>query len=205
MSGRPKRIRVDVRSNSTIEQGADGSWSGHFPHLDVKSAGATEEEAWENLQMALREAVNGSSEGTAKWEQYVKEFGVEEEIPEEELREREQMIEASHTASAGFSVLDADNFDKAIASERPVLVDFWAEWCMPCHMMAPVLKEVSDELNDRLQVAKLNVDDNKEFWERYSIEGIPTLILFSGGQERFRIVGAGRSKQEMIGELEPHL
>lgn len=126
-------------------------------------------------------------------------------ISEEKHRERRAIIDASHAASAGFRVLDAASFENAISSETPVLIDFWAEWCMPCHMLAPVLKEVAVELGDGLEVTKLNMDDNKEFWERLSIEGIPTMILFAKGKEKFRLVGAGRTKEQMLAELRPHL
>lgn len=199
------RVRVDLRANCTFEEAANGTWKAYFPYLDISGAGTTEDEAFQNLAKSLQEKVSASEELAGKWQKFIKEYGVEEEVPGEELRKRRELIDRSHAASAGFRTLNADTFDAAIASERPVLVDFWAEWCMPCHMMAPVLKEVAGELGGRIEIAKLNVDENPDFWKRLSIEGIPTLILFSSGKERRRIVGAGRSKEQILEELEPHL
>lgn len=205
MGDRPTRIRLDLRSHCTFEELPDGSWASHFSHLNLTGVGPTEEEAWQNLTQTLQETIGESKEDGQKWSGFLEEYGVREEIPEDELQERQATIDASHQASSGFRVLNASDFDEATSSPQPVLVDFWAEWCMPCHMLAPTLKEVADEFSGRMIVAKLNMDDNKEFWEKLGIDGIPTMILFANGQERFRLVGAGRSKAEIIRELEPHL
>src|SRR5690348_12572377 len=77
-----------------------------------------------------------------------------------------------------------------LKSETPVLVDYWAEWCGPCKMIAPILDEVSKDYGGRLQVAKMNVDDNREVPARYGIRGIPTLMLFKGGEAAATKVGA---------------
>ena len=84
-----------------------------------------------------------------------------------------------------------DSFQQdVINSSEPVLVDFWAEWCGPCRMIAPALEEISKELGDRVTVAKLNIDDNPDAPARYGVRGIPTMILFKNGEPAATKVGA---------------
>jgi thioredoxin 1 len=98
-----------------------------------------------------------------------------------------------------------DSFDEEVgASDTPVVVDFWAEWCGPCKMVAPVLEEIAGDKAGQLKVAKLNVDDNPRTAQRFQVMSIPTLILFKDGEMASRIVGA-RSKSQILAELEPHL
>ena len=79
--------------------------------------------------------------------------------------------------------LSLDNFDNEIStSNTPVLVDFWAEWCGPCKMLGPILEEISEDLKDKLQVVKVNLDENQDLAMKYSIRSIPTLLLFKGGE-----------------------
>jgi len=82
-----------------------------------------------------------------------------------------------------------------------VLVDFWAEWCGPCRMVGPVVEEIAQEQAGALKVLKLNVDDNPEVTRRYRVMSIPTLMVFAGGDEKKRIVGA-RGKTQLLSEMQ---
>jgi thioredoxin 1 len=102
-----------------------------------------------------------------------------------------------HTSDASFE-------QDVLKADRPVLLDFWAEWCGPCKMIAPMLNEVADELADKVTVAKLNIDENPQTPPRYGIRGIPTLILFKNGTVEAQKVGA-LSKAQLKEFLESHL
>ena len=88
-----------------------------------------------------------------------------------------------HTSDEGFDI-------DVLQSERPVLVDYWAEWCGPCKMIAPILEEVASEYGEKIKVCKMNIDENQETPPRYGIRGIPTLILFKNGEVEATKVGA---------------
>ena len=91
-----------------------------------------------------------------------------------------------------------------LKADLPVLVDYWAEWCGPCKMVAPILDEIASAHSGKLKVAKLNVDDNPRTAQRFQVMSIPTLLLFKNGETQARIVGA-RSKSQIMSEFEPHL
>jgi thioredoxin 1 len=94
--------------------------------------------------------------------------------------------------------LTADNFEtEVLNSDKPVLVDFWAEWCAPCRMLAPTIDQIATEYSDRIKVGKLNVDHFGEIAARYQIRGIPTILVFNGGQVHDQMVGAG-SKENIV-------
>jgi len=101
-------------------------------------------------------------------------------------------------------VTEQDFEERVLRSETPVLVDFWAEWCVPCHMVSPVVEEIGREKGEMLQVAKLNIDDNPDVTRRYGVMSIPTLMLFVAGEEKARLVGA-RGKDALLREIDPHL
>ncbi len=83
------------------------------------------------------------------------------------------------------------NFETdVLGSDKPILVDFWAEWCGPCRMIAPTVEAIAEEYQEKAGVFKMNVDENMNVPQQFGIRGIPTLILFKGGQEQERIVGA---------------
>ncbi len=99
---------------------------------------------------------------------------------------------------------DAEFENQVIKSEKPILVDYWAEWCGPCKMIAPVLEEVASELSDKILIGKLNVDDNSETPPKYGIRGIPTLMLFKNGEVVGTQVGA-ISKSDLINFIENNI
>jgi thioredoxin 1 len=101
-------------------------------------------------------------------------------------------------------VSDASFQSDVLESSTPVLVDYWAEWCGPCKMIAPILDEVSKTYDGRLKIAKLNVDDNREVPAKFGIRGIPTLMLFKDGQLAATKVGA-LSKAQLTAFLDGHL
>lgn len=91
------------------------------------------------------------------------------------------------------------SFTEIVSGDKPVLVDFWAEWCGPCRMVAPILDEIASE-NEGISIAKLNVDENPQTAMQYDVMSIPTMILFQDGVEKKRLVGA-RSKTALMDEL----
>ncbi|GLX00640.1 thioredoxin [Microtetraspora sp. NBRC 16547] len=101
--------------------------------------------------------------------------------------------------------LTAETFDEQVLrSDKPVLVDFWAEWCPPCRMIAPILEEIASEYGDRLTVAKINADDHPEIARRYGILGFPTLNLYRNGEVVQQIRGA-KPKRMLLADLSEHI
>jgi len=99
---------------------------------------------------------------------------------------------------------DADFETDVVNSDMPVLLDFWAEWCGPCKMIAPILDSIADEYEDRLRIVKLNIDENPQTPPKYNIRGIPTLLLFRDGAVAAQQVGAV-SKGQLESFLNQHL
>ena len=102
------------------------------------------------------------------------------------------------------SVTDQSFATDVLGADKPVLVDFWAEWCGPCKMIAPALEEISGEIGDKVDIVKLNIDENPDTPGRYGVRGIPTMLLFKGGKPVAQKVGASpRShiQQWLEGEL----
>ena len=105
----------------------------------------------------------------------------------------------------GILTLTDSTFDEQVgASATPLLVDFWAEWCGPCKMIAPILEDISKEQAGRVAIAKLNIDENPDTAQRFGVMSIPTLLLFKEGQLVNRIVGA-KPKNALLTELDAHL
>ena len=94
------------------------------------------------------------------------------------------------------TVSDAEFEQSVIQSDKPVLVDFWAEWCQPCKMLSPTVEELAGEYEDKILVGKLNVDDNPSIATQFGIRGIPTLLFFKGGKVVQQMVGV-KSKAEI--------
>jgi thioredoxin 1 len=105
----------------------------------------------------------------------------------------------------GVLTLTDQTFDEQIkAADEPVLVDFWAEWCGPCKMIAPVLDEIASEQQGKIRIGKINIDENLDLARRFEVMSIPTLILFKEGEPRLRIVGA-KGKGQLLQELHQFL
>ena len=101
-------------------------------------------------------------------------------------------------------ISDASFESDVLKSDKPVLVDYWAEWCGPCKMIAPILDEVSQSYKDKLQIAKMNVDENRDIPAKFGIRGIPTLMLFKNGELAATKVGA-MSKAQLTAFIDQQL
>ncbi|WP_025743261.1 thioredoxin [Aquimarina pacifica] len=96
------------------------------------------------------------------------------------------------------------NFNSIIKSDAPVLIDFYADWCGPCKMLAPILKQVKDELGDAIKIVKIDVDKNQPLATTYAVRGVPTMILFKNGKQLWRQSGV-LQKNELLSVLKGHL
>jgi thioredoxin 1 len=105
----------------------------------------------------------------------------------------------------GIVTLTSSTFDETVnSSDKPILIDFWAEWCGPCKMIAPILSEIAVEQKDNLVIAKLNVDDHGDIAQRFGVMSIPTLLVFDKGEMKKRMVGA-KGKGALLQELSEFL
>lgn len=95
------------------------------------------------------------------------------------------------------------SFSKIIASEIPVLVDFYADWCGPCKMLAPILKQVKDEMGETLKIIKIDVDKNKSIASKYQVRGVPTMLLFKNGKQLWRQSGV-LQKNDIVQVIKSH-
>lgn len=103
-----------------------------------------------------------------------------------------------------FEVTESNFTNEVLQSDTPVLVDFWAEWCGPCKMIAPLVDQIATEYGEKIRVGKLDADENQDVLIRYGIMSIPTLVLFKGGEPVVRITGF-QPKDRITNQLKPHL
>ncbi|GAA1857311.1 thioredoxin [Actinomadura bangladeshensis] len=106
--------------------------------------------------------------------------------------------------TAPITVTDATFADEVLKSDTPVLVDFWADWCGPCRMIAPILEQIAEEKDGKLKIAKMDYDANPQTPNKYGVMGLPTLLLIKDGEPVQQIVGA-KPKRALLKEIEPHL
>lgn len=113
--------------------------------------------------------------------------------------------QAASPAGGGVIELSSETFkSEVLEADKPVLVDFWAPWCGPCHMVSPLVEEIAKEMPDKLKVAKLNIDKASMWASHFGIRGIPTLILFRNGQPKEQIVGVV-PKDTIVAKIKPYL
>jgi thioredoxin len=113
-------------------------------------------------------------------------------------------VSAAPTPAGPIPVTDQTFAEQVERSEIPVLLDLWAEWCGPCHMLAPTVDQLSAELAGKMKVAKLNIDENPAIANRFGVRSIPTLLVLKDGREVDRLVGV-QPKQEILRRLQTHL
>jgi thioredoxin 1 len=203
---RPRQNVVNVSGASEFSDLPDGRVRITFPLFGITAEGSDRDDALKQLFPILQAHLEASEDARRQWQEWVPNNIVEREMTDEEIAERKQMddlVAEGKKIGKTFRALEASDFAGFVASSSPVIVDFWAEWCRPCHMLAPVLKEVCDDLG--IAVGKLNIDENPDIWEEIPNNSIPTIAVYRDGQRRGIVVGAGRSADELKAELEPFL
>jgi thioredoxin 1 len=186
---------VDIRGNTEETTLPDGTIRLYFEPLDIEATGATQQDARDMFMRLFEQKMELDDQAREAFEKWAPEHVIEVEMSEEDIREEEELENAAKEAGKDFPELTPDTFDAAVASPRPVLVDFWAPWCKPCLFAAPVLKEIHEELADAFDVAKVNVEDHPELGERFDVQGIPCFVLFREGAEVDRLVGSAPKEQ----------
>jgi len=96
------------------------------------------------------------------------------------------------------------NFNSIISDTKPVIIDFHAEWCGPCRVQSPILKDLSKDMGDRIRVIKIDVDKNQDIAQQYHIQGVPTLMIFRNGEVKYKQSGV-HSRQQLMNILSPHI
>jgi len=186
---------VDIAGNTEVTKLEDGTVRLWFAPLEIEGLGATEDDARAHFRRLFEQKLEYDEEAREVFEKWAPEHIIEIEMSDEEIQAEEEMAELATSAGADFPELTPDTFDAAVASAKPVLIDFWAPWCKPCLFAAPVLKEIHDELADVFDVAKVNVEDHPELGERFDVQGIPCFVLFREGVEVDRLVGSAPKEQ----------
>lgn len=189
MNRRRTQQAIDLSESTEFTDEDGGTIRAYFPLLDVQGRGATRDEAFHALTEQLGALLQIDEGARETFQKFAEEHIVEQEMSEEEIAAEEALESDAEAAGAHVRVLTSADFDAAIATDSPLLVDFWAPWCKPCLMLAPILAELHYEMSGRFDVAKLNVDENPDVSDRYGVQGIPCMILFRKGTEIGRIVG----------------
>lgn len=191
-----KKRMVPVGEHVTFDDAGGGRTRATFAPLGISAEGGDEEEAREQLMTTLSAAIQ-TDEHKEAWTAWAEAHAVEVED--------EPLAPEVEAALHALVELDPEEFDTfLVEAEHPVLVDFWAPWCQPCLMMAPELVKVAEQLEGRLVLRKVNVDNAPKLSQRFEIRGIPCMILFKGSEEAHRVIGA-QPAADVIAELEPHL
>jgi thioredoxin len=180
---------IDLSSAVEFSEEDGGTVCAHFAPLDIHGRGATQDEAFHALTEQLGAILQTDDAARAEFSKWAEGHVVDHEPTAEEVAAEIDISPRARSAQAPFRELTAATFDEAIASSKPVLVDFWAPWCRPCLMAAPVLEEIHASMPEDFDVAKVNVDEQPQLQARYGFRGIPCFILFRNGAEVDRING----------------